>query len=225
MDKAALALASHGVCATDKQESCAVKAVLFDLGHVLIDFDHMRAAESLSCFTDKSAQEIFNLFFDSELTALFEEGKISPREFFAEVRRMLNLDISFHQFVPAWNEIFFFSEKNFGVYQLASKIKNTYKFGVLSNINILHLEYIKRTFSLLGTFTIIASNELGLRKPDPAVYQKALAILGEPAEKVFYTDDKAELVVSASQLGMRSFIFKDVEGLKKDLLQAGLHIL
>jgi FMN phosphatase YigB (HAD superfamily) len=225
MDKAPQALAAKSVSATDKQESCAVKAVLFDLGQVLIDFDHLRAAESLSCFTDKSAQEIFDLFFDSELTALFEEGKISPREFFAEVRGMLNLDISYHQFVPVWNEIFFFSEKNFGVYQLACKIKNTYKFGVLSNINILHLEYIKRTFPLLNAFTIIASNELGLRKPDPDIYQKALQKLGEPAENVFYTDDRAELVASASQLGMRSFIFKDAEGLRKDLLQAGLHIL
>ncbi|MFH0826886.1 MAG: HAD-IA family hydrolase [Candidatus Omnitrophota bacterium] len=212
------------VSETDKQAPRAVKAVLFDLGRVLIDFDHLRAAESLSCFTDKSAQEIFDLFFDSELTALFEEGKISPRGFFAEVGRMLSLDISYHQFVPIWNEIFFFSEKNLGVYQCARKIENTYKFAVLSNINILHLEYIKRTFPLLNAFTIIASNELGLRKPHLDIYRKALQKLGEPAESVFYADDRAELVASASELGMRSFIFKDVEVLKKDLRGAGVDI-
>jgi len=222
MDKTSQAFRTRPVSVRGKQESCAIKAVLFDLGHVLIDFDHLRAAESLSCFTDKSAQEIFNLFFDSELTALFEEGKISPREFFTEVRRMLNLKIDYYQFVPIWNEIFFFSEKNLGVYQLACKIKNTYKFAVLSNINILHLEYIKKTFPLLNTFTIIASNELGLRKPHPDIYRKALQKLGEPAESVFYIDDRVELVASASKLGMCSFIFKDVEGLKKDLRGAGI---
>jgi len=221
-DKPSQASSARPVSVTDRQEPYAVKAVLFDLGHVLIDFDHLRAAQNLSCFTNKSAQEIFDLFFDSGLTALFEEGKISPPEFFAEVKRMLNLDISYHQFVPIWNEIFFFSEENLGVYQLARQIKNTYKFAVISNINILHLDYIKRTFPLLNAFAIIASNELGLRKPHPDIYRKALQKLGEPAESVFYTDDRAELVASASKLRMRSFIFKDVEGLKKDLRAAGV---
>ena len=225
MSQDPLEASGQSAFAADKQEVRGVKAVLFDLGNVLIDFEHRRAAESISCFTERSVEEIFNLFFDSELTGLFEEGKISGREFFLEVRRMLNLEMDFHQFVPIWNEIFFFSEKNQGVYQLATRLKSTYKVAILSNINILHLEYIKRTFPLLGAFTMMASNEVGLRKPHPDIYRKALALLDEPGENVFYTDDRAELVTSASQLGLRSFVFKSVDGLRNDLLQAGVNIL
>lgn len=208
----------------EKNISCGIKAVLFDLGNVLVDFDHHLAAESLAYFTDKTSTDVYNLFFDSALTGLFEEGKISPRQFFAEVRNTLDLEINYHQFVPIWNEIFFFSEKNLGVYRLASSLMNRYKFAVLSNINALHLEYIKRTFPLLNAFPIIASYELGLRKPHLGIYQKALQALGVDAQNVFYTDDRAELVATANQIGIRGFVFKDVEGLRSDLIQTGINI-
>ena len=68
-----------------------IKAIIFDLGNVLLDFDHRLAAERVSKFTDKSAEEILNLFFDSELTGLFEEGKIAPAEFFLKIKEALNL--------------------------------------------------------------------------------------------------------------------------------------
>jgi len=204
--------------------SGGIKAVIFDLGNVLIDFDHRMAAKSISIFTDKTSEEVFNLFFDSKLTGLFEEGKMSPPQFFEQVRKMLGLEISYHQFVPIWNEIFFLSERNLGVYQLACSLRSSYKFAVLSNINILHLEYIKRTFPFLNTFPMIASCELGLRKPHVEIYQKALQILDSVAGNVFYADDRAELVASASKLGMHSFIFKDVEGLRKDLITTGINL-
>jgi FMN phosphatase YigB (HAD superfamily) len=209
---------------TDKEESCDIKAVIFDLGNVLVDFDHRLASESISHFTDRPPEDIFNLFFDSKLTGLFEEGKISPRQFFAEVRNTLNLKINYYQFVPIWNEIFFFTEKNLGVYKLACNLKSIYKFAVLSNINILHLEYIKRTFPILNALQIIASYELGLRKPHVEIYQKVLQMLGVASHNVFYADDRAELVEIARRLGMRSFIFKDVEGLKNNLINTGINI-
>ncbi len=58
----------------------AVKGIIFDLGNVLVDFDHRVAAEKLSKFTTRTGKEIYGLFFDSELTGQFEEGKISAQD-------------------------------------------------------------------------------------------------------------------------------------------------
>src|SRR4030042_6411170 len=96
-----------------------ISAIIFDLGKVLVDFDHAIAAKRISAFTTKDPQEIFSLFFDSKLTGLFEEGKISPRDFFSGVQNMLNLEIGYEEFLPIWNEIFFLTEKNQAVYNLA----------------------------------------------------------------------------------------------------------
>ena len=66
-----------------------IKAVIFDLGNVLIDFDHNIAAKRISPLSGRSPKEIFNFFFDSGITGLFEEGKIPAEEFFFKVKESL----------------------------------------------------------------------------------------------------------------------------------------
>jgi len=202
-----------------------ITAVIFDLGNVLLDFDHRRSAQRLSGFTDKTDKEIYELFFDSGLTGLFEEGKISPLEFFSKVKGMLNARLDYQDFVPIWNEIFFFSEKNLAVYNLARKLKNRYITTLLSNINILHLQYIKKAFPIFDAFhNVLASCELGFRKPQIQIYQLALEIIDVAGPSIFYTDDRPELIAGAQALGIKGFVFEGVEKLKRDLLDSGINI-
>ena len=202
-----------------------VETIIFDLGRVLIDFDHRIAAKRIAEFADKNEEEILGLFFDSEVTMSFEAGKLSPRQFFLEVKKMLNLRLDYDAFVPIWQEIFFFSEKNRQVYSLALRLKERYRVALLSNINALHFDYIKRAFPVFGAFhNIITSFELGYIKPDPLIYQKTLEILGSAPARTFYTDDREELIASARGLGIQGFLFAGVEQLKKDLLASGVKI-
>lgn len=203
-----------------------IESIIFDLGNVLVDFNHLIAAKRLFGLTDKSPDEIFAFFFDSDLTARFEEGKISPQDFFVNVKEALNLKLSYDQFLPIWNEIFFLSEKNKGVYDLALTLKKNYRVALLSNINTLHFAYLKENFPVFDAFhNIIASCELGLKKPDPMIYKKTLDILGASCgERVFYTDDRPELIESARRLGIRGFVFTDLGQLKKDLCSVGINV-
>lgn len=200
-----------------------VEAIIFDLGNVLIDFDHTISAKRISRFTGIPWKEIFELFFDSPLTGLFEEGKISPEEFFLEVKEMLNLKLDYDTFVPIWNDIFFLTKNNRFVYNLAKDLRKNYNLALLSNINILHLDYLKKNFPIFEPFHhILASCDVALRKPDPLIYKKTLEILESKPTQTFYTDDRAELVQSAKQLGIQAVVFKDIEQLKKDLTGAGV---
>ena len=200
-----------------------IKAIIFDLGNVVVDFDHRIAARRISKFTPKTPEEIFNLFFDSELTALFEEGRISPQDFFSGVKEILNLGLSYEEFLPIWNEIFFLSDKNHAVYGLAKTLKKKYKISMLSNVNILHFEYLKRNFNVFDAFThIITSYEAGVKKPDPLIYKKTLEAMEVLPSEAFYTDDRSELVQSSKELGIRGFVFKGVEQLRADLCGAGV---
>lgn len=203
-----------------------IAALIFDLGNVLINFDHMIAANKISKFSDKHLQVIFNLFFDSKLTGLFEEGKISPQEFFLEVKRTLNVKLAYAQFLPIWNEIFFLTPENQAVYNLAKHLKSRYKIALLSNINILHFDYLKKNFPVFDAFNnIITSFEIGFRKPHPLIYKKTLEVLKVPlASEVFYIDDRPELVEKARQFGLVSSVFKGVAELKRDLEGAGINL-
>jgi len=203
----------------------APKAVIFDLGNVLVDFDHRIASRKVAKLSDRSEEEIYNLIFDSPSTELFEEGKISSEVFFKEVKKALNLRLNYEEFVPIWNEIFFFSEKNLEVCNIARLLKQSYRVALLSNINILHFEYVKETFPILDAFhDIITSFEVGARKPKKEIYQKTLEALGVFAPDAFYTDDRKELIDSAKDLGIKAHVFTSAAQLKIDLRSAGVTI-
>jgi putative hydrolase of the HAD superfamily len=204
----------------------AIKAVIFDLGRVLIDFDHGIAAKKAAACCDKTPKEIFDFLFDSQLTVLFEEGKISSPDFFHKVKEGLNLNLSYEGFLPIWNEIFFQTEDNRAVYDLVKSLKWPYKLVLLSNINELHFKYLKSKFPLFGHFHhVLLSFEINSIKPEPLIYKRALEILGLLPQEVFYTDDRQELIQAARSLGIQGFVFRTAAQLKKDLFNAGVKTL
>jgi glucose-1-phosphatase len=200
-----------------------IKVVLFDLGRVVLDFDHKRAAEKISGFCSKSPLEIYNLFFESQVTVAFEAGKIPPEDFYLQVKEILNLGLSYDSFTPIWNDIFFLSPKNRSVYRLVNSLRAGYKTALLSNINILHYEYIKKNFPVFGVFDkIFLSFQLGLIKPSQEIYTKVIQDLKVNPQEIFYTDDRPELVESAKSLGIKGYLFSNFARLTSDLADAGV---
>lgn len=200
-----------------------IKVVLFDLGNVLVDFDFNIAAKRISYFCGKSPKEIVELLVGSNITGLFEENKISPADFFGHLKTMLGLKISYTRFVPIWNEIFFLSAKNRSVYSIANNLRNNYRIAILSNINALHYDYIKEHYPIFNIFNeVFASCKMGLIKPDARIYKQVVEALNVKPEEIFYTDDREELVKSASALNINSFVFTDYKKLKNDLINLGV---
>lgn len=203
------------------------KLIIFDLGRVLVDFNHWLAARRIVKYTNKSLQETYNLFFDSSLTKQFEEGKLSGFEFFSRLKKKLQLNISYRDFVPIWNEIFFISPKNKQVQRIAKTVKTRYKILLLSNINKLHFDYLKEKFpGALKIFPrIVLSYVIGFRKPHPVIYKKALKYFKAKPKETIYIDDRANLIEKAAGLGIKSLHFIAVEKLKKDLRSLGIETI
>lgn len=203
-----------------------IKVILFDLGRVLVDFDHKRAAERIASFCPKTPAEIYNLFFESPATIDFEAGKITPENFYLQVKEMLGLKLSYQSFVPIWNDIFSLSPKNRSIFKLANTLRARYKTALLSNINILHYEYVKKNFPVFGVFDrVFLSFELGMIKPDKEIYNKVIQELEVSPQEVFYTDDRVDLVESAKALGIRGCVFENFEQLTRDLTAAQVTFL
>jgi putative hydrolase of the HAD superfamily len=70
-------------------------------------------------------------------------------------------------------------------------------------------QYLKFTFT---------SCYMGLRKPDPNIYRRALGILGKPAERSLFIDDRLENVAAAAAVGMKAIRFTGADALRRDLL-------
>lgn len=78
-------------------------------------------------------------------------------------------------------------------------------------------------FGLRELFAVtLSSCYLGLRKPDLAIYRRALDILGRPPERVLFIDDRAGNVAAAEAAGMKAILFTGAERLRRDLANLGV---
>lgn len=77
--------------------------------------------------------------------------------------------------------------------------------GCLSNTNSLHWERMLREFPALNRLRHrLASHELLLAKPEPAIYAHAAAVLGVPAHRILLFDDLAENCEGARRAGWQA---------------------
>jgi putative hydrolase of the HAD superfamily len=97
--------------------------------------------------------------------------------------------------------------------------------GILSNMGDGVLRAMRRDFAWLSDFDAhVWSYELGIVKPDPAIYQEAVQRLGvEPAEALFI-DNLEQNVEGAKAAGLHSIVFKDVDQLSRDLRTHGFDL-
>ena len=95
--------------------------------------------------------------------------------------------------------------------------------GALNNEARETNEYRFEHFGLRKVFQVaLSSCYLGLRKPEPAIYRRALDIMGRPAERILFIDDRAENVAGALSAGMKAIRFEGAEALRSKLVSIGV---
>ncbi|HEY2739220.1 MAG TPA: HAD family phosphatase, partial [Thermoanaerobaculia bacterium] len=90
--------------------------------------------------------------------------------------------------------------------------------AILSNMGPEVLRTMRREFAWLADFNHLTwSCELGIAKPDPAIYTLTCDKLGVPPADALFLDDKIENVRAALQLGLEAIQFRSVDQLRADL--------
>lgn len=200
-----------------------IEVIIFDLGNVILNFNHMIICKKLSKLSKKfSAEEVYDIGFKSGLERLYDEGKISTKNFFKEISNRLSLNISFEEFKLIWQDIFWLNE---GIEEILLSLKGRYKLFLLSNTNELHFEFVKEKFDILGIIDeYILSYKVGFSKPAPEIFYEALKKSKVDSSKCIYIDDIEEHVISANKIGMNGILFQSIKGLKMDLVKYGVFL-
>jgi putative hydrolase of the HAD superfamily len=95
--------------------------------------------------------------------------------------------------------------------------------GALNNEARETNEYRFDHFGLRELFKVAMSScYLGLRKPEPAIYRRALDILGRPPERILFIDDRPENVAGAVAAGLKAIRFEGAESLRRELVSLGV---
>jgi HAD superfamily hydrolase (TIGR01509 family) len=199
-----------------------IEVILFDLGNVILPFNNYQIAEKLSRFSHKrefqDPKKIFSYLFDLEKGVIndFDKGRVSPSEFFQYIKKYLGLSISFEEFIPIWTDIFI---ENQGVSEIIRSLRGRWRLALLSNTDPLHFSYILSKFTIISTFEkFILSYEVGFKKPDVRIFQKAIEWASVDPEKILFIDDTKGHVDAALSLGIKGFHFISAQQLKKELL-------
>ncbi len=186
-----------------------VDCVFFDLGGVLYDLDLSGAWKRFRQRCGRSIGEIQAVLYASDLIEPYESGKISSHAFYDEVTRRLGCRMSFDDFRGIWNSILV---KRKGMFQLALQVRKSLDVLVVSNTNEMNAAAMEKDVRSITRKTVY-SHEVGYLKPDPRIYEKALEMSGTGPQKTLYFDDLEKNVTSASALGIRAFIYRDIPSL------------
>lgn len=93
----------------------------------------------------------------------------------------------------------------------------------LTNFGADFWEEFLPTQPVFGLFSeIVVSGREGCAKPDPAIYRIAEARFGHAPHELLFVDDKAENIVAATERGWHGHVFTDAAALESDLRAFGL---
>ncbi len=200
-----------------------VRAIIFDIGRVLIRVNVARATSGLAEGLSLSPEEIWSALEKDPRWRDWQEGRISPRDWHQHIARRLGSKLSFEQFAEVWNRALDpvpLQEDSF-----LRKLSKKYRLAVLSNTDPLHLEHMERGFGLLSYFPVrIYSCRVGASKPSPLIYKQALADIKAHAGETIYVDDVATFAEAAEGLGIRSIVYQSPDQLQTDLRELGVDL-
>ena len=197
-----------------------LKAIIFDLGNVIIPFDFKRAYARLEPLCKYPTDEIRSRLRTTGVVQRFETGQMDARCFVQEFSAALDISITYDEFCELWSCIFL-PEPLMPEWLLES-LARRYPLLLLSNTNPIHISMVRSNYPLLRHFRdAVLSHEVCAAKPSPQIYREAVRRAGCEAGECFFTDDIQLYVDAARELGMQAVQFQSAAQIESELRARG----
>src|SRR6478752_3066572 len=179
-----------------------IDAIIFDFGDVFINLDRQATLDGLKNLGISEWNEDLN-----NLNLQYEVGSISEDDFLFGIQKHTN-NASIEDITKAWNAILL----DFPLYRLEflQMLSQKYRLFLLSNTDAIHIDTFeqKTGTSFYSAFyqcfeKVYFSFEIGMRKPNPEVYNFVLDQNSLQAKHTLFIDDKKENTDAAEALGLQ----------------------
>jgi len=196
------------------------KAIIFDLGKVLVPFDFMLGYRALEQRCPHPVPEIRRRIAATGLVEPLEKGLIEPRDFVGQLSHALDLTVDYDSFCEIWGCIF---HGQLIPDQMLASLAGRYRLLMLSNTNKMHFQAIREKYTLVRHFhDLILSFEVHAMKPEPEIFRAAIERAGCRPEECFYTDDIAAFVEAARQQGIDAVQFESAAQIEREMNARGI---
>jgi putative hydrolase of the HAD superfamily len=207
-----------------RKEPSSVKLIVFDMGHVFIDFKFDEVCRGF-CNRAGVGMEHFRPVVNRLSKLGYEIGQISTEGFLEHLNVELRAisvaenfkfhDITVDEFHTLWNHNF---SENEEMAELLQHLKARRALALLSNTNESHFESLEAKYKVTRHFGLVfLSYLLGMQKPDPKIYQHVIETSGVHPEQIVFIDDRSENIDAARSLGIISIQFENPAQLKQEL--------
>jgi len=195
----------------------------FDLGNVLLKFDHHLACRQMGEAAGVSAEKIWEVVFATDLELRYESGAIGNQEFYEIFCQQTGTRPDLDALLRAGSAIF---SPNASIFPVVGALDSAgYRLGILSNTCPGHWDYCSggRYGLIQQAFDVYAlSYELGACKPDAKIFAGAAELAGVPPHEIFFVDDILKHVTAARAAGYDAVQYTTTPALVADLRQRGL---
>jgi glucose-1-phosphatase len=187
-----------------------LSTLIFDLGGVIIDLDMNYTYQAMADLLQMELSEILDWVSSSRIFTNYETGKISDAAFREFIRIKSKAPIMDDTIDDAWNAMLgtIPAQRINWVKELSRK----YTMMVLSNTNAIHIRAFNEILQQSSGHShlhhvfhhVYFSHEVGMRKPDSAIFSFILEKHGLRPDEVLFLDDTEANVMAAQSLGIPS---------------------
>jgi FMN phosphatase YigB (HAD superfamily) len=190
-----------------------IKNIIFDYGNVIFNINFARVQQSLKALGISNVDEFYGHLQQDPIFDAFDRGQITAAEFRDRIREKAgNATLSDTEIDQAWNSILVGVAE--GNHDLLLKLKQKYRTFLLSNINEIHFSYIMKYLKDEFDFNnndhlfekVYYSHYTGMRKPEPAIFEKVLQENNLKLEETLFIDDSPQHLATAEKLGIHTFL-------------------
>ena len=176
-------------------------AILFDLGGVLMN---NRGLQRLAELTgEENGPALHSKWLTSKWVQAFERGKCDADIFGEGVVTDWGLDLTPAEFVDDFAR--WPAGPFAGTIELVRSLHGTIQMACLSNTNPAHWQQHLDRWGVVDYFDwTFVSHELGLMKPDLAMFRHVIRTIGTTADRLLFLDDHNEHVMAARELGIHA---------------------
>jgi putative hydrolase of the HAD superfamily len=199
-----------------------MRAVIFDYGEVLCTQDRA-AHQRLIALTGLDHDAFERLYWRDRRD--YDLGVVDGRGYWTKFARDAGLT-----FTPAQidslieTDVVMWTRVSAPMLAWAQSLQRAgFLIAILSNMVPEVLRNMRQEFAWLAGFDHLTwSCELGIAKPDPAIYTITCDKLGVAPGEALFIDDKIENVRAAEQLGLQALQFRSIDRLRSDLIARNL---
>lgn len=200
------------------------RAIIFDIGRVIIQVDFARAAEAFGKRDGLSSEQVWNALQTDTRWDDWQEGRMTPRDWHKHLSEKFQLSLSFEEFCASWNRVL--DPVTILPDPLFERLAANCRLALLSNTDPIHVAHIEATFGFVRHFLVrVYSCRVGTSKPAPTIFHHTLREMDALPEEALYIDDLRENVATAVRLGMAGFHFTSPDELLSEFSRLGLWAL